>query len=598
MHAVDLLIVAVYFLAMVLVGLGFARRGSTDLDSYFLGGNRVPWWALSMSGSVSNFDVTGTMWIVSMIVLLGMRSMWVHWIWGFLLGAFLMTYMGRWVRQSEVMTAAEWMRTRFGDDAGGRAARYTYAAMALLVTVSAIAYAYQGIGKFAAVYLPLEDWVDPASAWGSWLVAAEPDLLAAAIIGLTTLYVLFGGLLSVVVTDVVQTVILSFGSVVIAVLAWRRLTPEALGALPEDFVTLRPAWRLEFADPAATAEFGFFGALVIVWVAKGLLLNLGGPAQLYDSQRFLAARSPRDAAKVGAAWSLFLVVRWGMAMGIALLALCVLDGAEADPERVMPRVLHELLPAGIRGLVFAGLLAAFMSTFSSTVNSGASYVVKDLWEPLRRRPPERAEAIRVSYLATIGLVTAGIFFGYQGESIHEIWQWMMMALTGGLVVPNVLRWYWWRLNGWGYTFGTLAGVLPALLLLLPDAAVPELMQVPYGSFPVILACSLAGCVIGSFATRPTARRCLEEFYRKVKPVGVWGALGLEVERQAADRLPLILLNLLLAGAAILCLYLTPMNLVGHWYGRAAWCAAIAAAAVVLLYFSWYRTLPADERLED
>ena len=100
---------------------------------------------------------------------------------------------------------------------------------------------------------------------------------------------------------------------------------------------------------------------------------------MYDFQRFLAARDPRDAAKVGAAWSLFLIVRWGMAMGIAMLALTGAIGV-SDPEQVMPTILRDVVPVGMRGFVIAGLLAAFMSTFSSTVNSGAAFVVRDLWQ--------------------------------------------------------------------------------------------------------------------------------------------------------------------------------------------------------------------------
>ena len=101
---------------------------------------------------------------------------------------------------------------------------------------------------------------------------------------------------------------------------------------------------------------------------------------MYDFQRFLAARNPRDAAKVGAAWSGFLLIRWAMAMGIALLALTGVAGI-TDTEKVMPLVLRDFLPVGIRGIVLAGLLAAFMSTFSSTVNSGASFIVRDIWQP-------------------------------------------------------------------------------------------------------------------------------------------------------------------------------------------------------------------------
>ena len=145
----------------------------------------------SWSGGVwHTFDITGTMWIVSLLFVLGMRSMWIHWMWGFMMGAFFMAYMGKWVRRSNVMTAAEWMVTRFGTDGGGRVARTSYALMAVITLTSFVGYAFQGIGKFSAVYIPL-----------------PPGVSAIIVIGTTTLYVILGGLYSVVITQVIQTLI-------------------------------------------------------------------------------------------------------------------------------------------------------------------------------------------------------------------------------------------------------------------------------------------------------------------------------------------------------------------------------------------------------
>ncbi|MDX1813150.1 MAG: hypothetical protein R3240_14440, partial [Gammaproteobacteria bacterium] len=331
---------------------------------------------------MSTFDITGTMWIVSILFVLGMKSMWHHWMWGVYMAAFFMSYMGKWVRRSNVMTAAEWMKTRFGDDRGGRFARTTYALMAVLTLASFIGYAYQGIGKFASVYISL-DPVVPHIPWpwlAQFITSHQTDVLAIMIMTITTLYVILGGLYSVVVTDVFQTVILTIGSVFIAYIAWDKLTPVLLSTLPADWTSLAIPWRIESFAGSVNAEFEFFGALVVVWVLKGLLLNAGGPAQLYDFQRFLAARDARDAAKIGAGWSFFLIVRWAMTTGIALLALVGITGV-TDSEKVMPIVLLQYLPTGIRGVVIAGLLAAFMSTFSSIVNSGASFIVRDFWQP-------------------------------------------------------------------------------------------------------------------------------------------------------------------------------------------------------------------------
>jgi Na+/proline symporter len=590
----DVLIIAAYFVTVMSLGFWYRKRASQSLKAYFLGGKRLHWLPLAMSGSVSNFDITGTMWIVSILFVLGMKSMWHHWMWGFLMGAFFLAYMGGWVRRSGVMTAAEWMKTRFGDGPGGRLARTTYALMAVLTQASFIGYAYQGIGKFASVYLPLERLAETTDL--PWLQALfttyESDLLAVAIIGVTTLYVMLGGLFSVVITDVFQTVILTVGSVVIAWIAFARLTPDLLAGLPGDFTSLGFSWRLPEMAGTPHGEFEFFGGLVIVWVLKGLLLNAGGPGQMYDFQRFLSARDPRDAAKVGAAWSAFLVVRWAMAIGIALLALTGAVGV-TDSEKVMPVVLRDFLPVGLRGVVVAGLLAAFMSTFSSTVNSGASFIVRDLWQAcFKPRTTERG-AVRFSYLATGLLVLLGIGIGFQGESIARIWGWIMMALGGGVVIPNVLRWYWWRMNGFGYALGTLGGIVLALVAFFQP-------QTPvYVLFPLIVAGSFLVSVIASFLTAPVDRAVLTAFYGTVRPFGLWRRIKHDFDQsgpQGSAPGPShsrILLNLVLAMAAIWGCYLFPMYLVGHWYGQALLWGALALSAMVALKFTWYDHLARD-----
>ena len=174
----DILAVAAYFILVIGAGFWYRRRASRNLEAYFLGGKSLHWSMLAMSGAVSNFDITGTMWMVSVLYVLGMQSWWHHWMWGVALPAFSLAYMARWVRRSKVMTAAEWMKTRFGEDAGGRSARYASAIMAIILTAAAIGYAFQGIGKFAAVYIPLEGIAAHLPFASEWLVANQQAVLA------------------------------------------------------------------------------------------------------------------------------------------------------------------------------------------------------------------------------------------------------------------------------------------------------------------------------------------------------------------------------------------------------------------------------------
>ncbi len=579
--AVDTSIIVAYFVAMLGLGCWYQRRAADSLGSYFLGDQRIPWLALAMSGSVSNFDITGTMWIVALISLFGMKSMWNHWMWGFLMGAFFLSYMGKWIRRSNVMTGAEWMLTRFGEGKEGVAARSRLR--------------LNGGGH--------DGWICRLRISGDRQIRRRSTstpthgVCAIAIFAITTTYVMLGGLYSVVITDVIQTVILTMAAILIMFVAYSQLTPAAIAAkLPSDWASLTPPWRLD-AEMARTlpSDYGVyecFGALVIVWVMKGLLLNLGGPAQMYDFQRFLAARNPRDAAKVGAAWSLFLIVRWGMATGIALLAIVGI-GNVTDPEQVMPVVLQEYLPVGVRGLVIAGLLAAFMSTFSSTVNGGASYIIRDLWQPLVRPDAGDRELIRASYVATLAIVVVGTLIGVNSGSIRSVFDWIMGALGAAFVIPNVLRWYWWRLNGLGYAIGTVAGLAMSLAVPFFDELAPL-----YVSFPLICTVSLIATLAGTWLTRPTNERVLIAFYENVRPFGFWApiqrASSVPVRQLRGEGIGLAVFNVLTSMVAIFCAYVAPMYLVSHYHGPAILCAVLAVAAAVVLKFSWYDQLPKAE----
>ncbi len=238
MYLIDVFIVLAYFAVVIGTWLSLCTARGPRCRRVFSGRQtNALAGACRCPVRYRTFDVTGTMWIVSIIYLLGMKSMWHHWMWGFLLGAFFMSYMGKWVRRSNVLTAAEWMKTRFGDGLAGRLARATYALMAVLLTTSAVGYAYQGIGKFAAVYIPLSEFATrlPAGGVQDLLINHDADVLAVLVIGVTTLYVLLGGFFSVVITDVIQTVMLTVSSIYLTVARLDSHDTRAAGAVASRF---------------------------------------------------------------------------------------------------------------------------------------------------------------------------------------------------------------------------------------------------------------------------------------------------------------------------------------------------------------------------
>jgi hypothetical protein len=194
-------------------------------------------------------------------------------------------------------------------------------------------------------------------------------------------------------------------------------------------------------------------------------------------------------------------------------------------------------------------------------------------------------------VATILLVLSGILIGFQGQSIADIWNWMMMALGAGIIVPNVLRWYWWRMNGWGYALGTLGGIVFSLAALIFDD-LPD-----YYGFPLIVLASLLMSVLGALATQPVRREVLISFYRSIRPFGLWKPIqenaGLSIQElsKKSENAVRTVINVILGMIAIVAAYLFPMYLVGHWYTQAICLFILGVIAAIILKFTWYNHLP-------
>lgn len=577
LSTIDIVIIIAYLAVVVSLGLVMKRRAAKNIGSYFLGGRELPWWALAMSGSSSYFDITGTMWIVSLFVMIGLKGMWVQWVWGFIIPAFYLAFMGKWIRRSGVMTGSEWMETRFGSGKAGEAARASYTLYAVLTITAFLAYGATGMGKFGSVYLPFSEHV-----------------CAALIIGITGAYVIAGGFRGVVMVEIFQTIVLSFGAIMIACIGFMKVSPELLASkVSPDWGSLIPQWNLTDLN---SPEYKMFGALLIIWVMKGLLLSLSGPEQLYDFQRFLAAKNPRDASKLGALWGAIHTVRWPMAMALAVLGIVGLTGTKAtDPEKVLPNVIQHMLNPGLRGLVIAALLSGFLATFNSTVNGGASYMVKDIYHKYINPKASDHKLIYASYISSALLIVMGMFIGFFAQSINQMFTWIMGTLGAGVLMPNVLRWYWWRINGWGYAAGAVSG----MVLSLVQAFVPYFSGLPlYVTFPVILIAVLIITVIVTLRTAPTEDEVLRKFYTEVRPAGFWGPVAKElksadVEKKVNASIKRDFGNVVLAIPWIAAMYMCPVYLVLHRFSEAAISGGMVAALSIALYFTWYKHLEND-----
>ncbi|MBC8374678.1 MAG: Na+:solute symporter [FCB group bacterium] len=527
LHIIDSSIIVIYLVAVVLMGVWLRSRAGAGMDAYFLGGRSIPWYVLGVSNASSMFDIAGTMWLVSMLFVYGLKGTWLPWLWPTFNQIFLMIYLAVWIRRSGVVTGAEWIGTRFGKGRGAELSRIAIVVFALISVISFLIYAYQGVGRFAAAFLPW-DWT--------------PDTYAMILMGITTFYVILGGMFSVVITDVFQFVMLTIASIFIAFIAMSNVAPDALNAvIPDGWKTLFFGYTLDLdwsgILPSVTEKIKADGynMFTIVWMMmlfKGILTSMAGTAPNYDMQRVLATRSPKESAMMSGMVSAALIPRWLMIGGIAVLGLVFFSGelrtmgGTADFEMLMPFVIREFFPVGVTGLVIAGLLAAYMSTFDSTVNAGAAYLVNDIYKRYINPDASEKKAVWMSYGASILIVIVGVIMGTQAESIHSAMGWIVTGLWGGFTIPNVLKWHWWRFNGYGYFWGMVSGIVTAMVLA---QIVPASDYLYY--FPVTMGLGAVGSILGSLLTQPDEMDDLKAFYTTVRPWGFWGPVAAEILKE-------------------------------------------------------------------
>jgi len=191
-------------------------------------------------------------------------------------------------------------------------------------------------------------------------------------------------------------------------------------------------------------------------------------------------------------------------------------GKEFDFEMILPIAIRDYVPTGLRGVLIAGLVAAFMSTYAATVNAAPAYIVNDIYKKYLKPDADKKVYVRMSYLTSLAVIVVGCIFGFIAESVDQATLWIVNSLYGGYTAANFLKWYWWRFNGYGYFWGMVAGL--SSLFIIP-ALFPGLNSLE--SFPIILVLSFIGCLLGTFLTKPENEEVLKNFYKTVKPWGFW-----------------------------------------------------------------------------
>lgn len=605
LQTLDFAVIVFYLIIVSSVGIILRNKASNSKNEYMLGGKTLPFWMLGISNASGMFDISGTIWMVSIMFVYGLKSIWLVWLWPVFNQVFLFSYLAVWLRRSNASTGAEWMITRFGKGKDAMRSHKIIIAFALLSCFGFMAYGFIGLGKFIEIFIPFES----IQAYIPFSVSAEftPHFYGIIFTIFAVFYSILGGMKSIVWADLIQYALMALGSVSIAIIAMNQLNSHAL-PVPNGWTELSFGWNLNLDWSNIISEvnlkikddkFSPFGMFFSLMVAKGILASLAGPAPNYDMQKILSSKSPREAALMSMFVNIVLLpTRYFMIIGFTVLGLLYFKElniqtatGSLDFERILPASIVKFAPAGLLGLFLVELMAAFMGTFAGTLNAAQAYIVNDIYLKDIKPQASNKEINRMNYLVGILVVLISIVLGIFAKDVNSVLQWIVGALYGGYVAANVLKWHWWRFNGNGFFYGMAAGIISAMILpyVFPDA-------LPLYYFPIILILSFAGSVLGSILTPATEMTVLMNFYKSVKPWGFWKPVHDEVLKtdpgfEPNNRFKWDMFNVVIGTTAQTAITALPVFVVLMMPNQIIITALVLTTTIFILWKTWYNHLP-------
>ncbi|NQT25018.1 Na+:solute symporter [candidate division KSB1 bacterium] len=606
LHIVDIVIIFAYLASTVVIGLVLKKVAQKNKKSYILGGNKLPWYMLGLSNASGMFDISGTMWLVTLGFVYGLKSIWIPWLWPVFNQIFLMVYLSTWLRRSNVSTGAEWMGTRFGKGTGATLSHNIIVVYALISCLGFLAYGFVGLGKFIEIFIPWEI----VSQYVPFHVSAQyvPHLYGVIFTLFAMSYAILGGMVSIVWADVLQYIIMTISSIAIGIIAMNALATHVLD-VPPGWLNPFFGWKLglnwsqiipEVNAKIASDGFSLFSIFFMMALFKGILVSAAGPAPNYDMQKILATKSPKEAAKMSGFVSVVLnPIRYFMITGFVVLGLLfynrldLISGGKLDFEQILPSAINEFVPIGLLGLILAGLLAAFNGTFAGTLNAAQAYIVNDIYLKYIKPGATNVQIKAANYLMGVLVVAVSIVFGIFAQDVNSILQWIVSALWGSYISSNILKWYWWRFNGQGYFWGMVSGIIPALIFPTIFKTTLELYY-----FPLIMLISIIGCLIGTYSAPPTEESVLKEFYKTVRPWGFWKPILEKIKAEDPSFEPnkgfkMDMFNIVIGIVWQTAIIIVPIYLIL----KEMWFVGIAAIVVIItsaiLKKSWWDRLADD-----
>ena len=507
---VDWAVIALYFVLSVVIALVYSRRASTSSDEYFLSGRAVPWWLAGTSMVATTFAADTPLAVTGLTAKYGIAGNWLWW--SFVMsGVLTVVFYARLWRRAGVMTDAEFAEIRYSGPAAAFLRGFRACYLALAINSIIIGWVTAAMAKIVGMTLNVGK------------VEATVGLFV-----LTALYSTLSGLWGVLVTDFFQFALAMTGCIALAFFAlgavggMSGLLTQLHAKFPDD----APLRVIPALDSAWMPALTFFAYLAVNWWASwypGAEPGGGG----YVAQRIFSTKNERHAL-LAALW--FNIAHYALRPWpwiIVALVSMVLYPDLADKEAGYIRVMVDHLPPFWRGLMIAAFFAAYMSTISTQLNWGASYLVNDVYRRFWARARPEKHYVAAGRIATLlMMVISGVVTLYIG-SVEGAWK-FLLAIGAGTGLVYLLRWYWWRVNAWSEVTAMAVALVVSLVAQFGFGLSAE---DPRGFARLLIGTTIVTTVAWLTVTWLTPAEPIENlraFYRRVRPGGPgWRAVAPE-----------------------------------------------------------------------
>lgn len=565
MRALDWSVVIVYMVLTTALGLWLSRRASRSMEDFFVGGRSIPWWLAGASMAATTFNVDTPLYVGGRTIRFGVAGNW-EW-WAFAVAHVGMIYLfARLWRRAAIVTDIELIELRFS----GRPAAILRGARAFLfaLPINAIVIAYG--------MLAMRKVVDALGVWEQFGVTGDAAKLWTVVIiaAVVLLYAAFAGLWGVVTTDFFQLILALVGAVIVATFAVAEV--GGLDAMHDRLDEMGRSRHTDMVPSPRGSLLPWESFLAYIGIQWWAFRNADGGGVFV--QRLASVPSEADAER--AAWFFnivnYVIRAWPWIL-VALIAMIVLPELE-DPETAYPMLMLRYLPSGLLGLVFASLLAAFMSTVSSQVNWGASYLVNDVYRRFLDPGASQRRLVWAGRLATLLITALASGIAFNLTSVATVFQFLIVLGTGSGALL-ILRWFWWRVNAWA----EIAALFGSVFIGAMTYVSPTFGGTTYGSRSLTTAGIVTGLwLVVMYLTKPEPAATLDTFYARARPGGAWKPVrdrtGLESRQDLVDDLKRVAAGV----AAILGANFAIGGLLLQQWGTLAASLAIGGVGVVVL----------------